>query len=186
MQLTTTFRLLRKAKACTPRYEFLRNALSREEYDDDTPIDLLTILETNGLEDALWALKATSENCDKVARLMAADFAEQVLPIWEKYSTDQSPALCIKAVRDFANGLITQNQLEAAADAARTEAWAARAEVWTTAEAEAAQAAWAAEAAWAARAAAWAAPWDAGREKQKEIFIGYLQPEEPSCTQTKS
>ena len=81
MKLTTSFALLRKASACKPRYTFLRESLSREEYADDTPINLLTILETNGLEDALWALSATAENCEKVARFMAADFAEQVLPI---------------------------------------------------------------------------------------------------------
>ena len=101
MQLTTTFKLLRKALACSPRYEFLRKALSREKYGDDTPINLLTILETNGLDDALWALCATAENCDKIARLMAADFAEQALPIWQKYSQDKRPDMAIKAARDF-------------------------------------------------------------------------------------
>ena len=35
MQLTTTFKLLRKAGACKPRYEFLRKALPR-------PFDLQT------------------------------------------------------------------------------------------------------------------------------------------------
>ena len=157
MQLTTTFHLLRQASACKPRYEFLRNALSREEYGDDTPINLLTILETNGLDDALWALCATAENCDNVARLMAADFAEQVLSIWQKYSQDKRPELAIKAARDYANGLITDQERDAA--------WAA-----------AGDAAWDAAGA-AARDAARDAAWAAAREKQKEIFIGYLQPE---------
>ena len=134
MQLTTTFALLRKASACKPRYEFLRKALSRKEYGDYTPINLLTILENNGLDDALWALSATAEKCDKIARLMAADFAEQVLPIWKKYSQDNRPKLAIKAARHFANGLITEQEMAAA--------------------------------------------WDAAWEKQKEIFTGYLQPEE--------
>src|ERR1035437_104589 len=146
MNLTTTFNLLHKAGACTARYRFLRESLKNVK--DDEPINLLTILETNGFDDALWALQATAENCDKVARLMAADFAEQVLPIWQKYSDDKRPKLAIKAARDFAHGKITREELDAAEAAADAAAGAAGA---------------------AADAAA--------RAKQREIFIGYLQPE---------
>jgi len=198
MKLTTTFGLLREASACTTRYEFLRKALSREEYGDDTAINLLTILETNGLEDALWALRATAQNCDKVARLMAADFAEQALPIWQKYSDDKRPALAIKAARDFANGLISRQEMDAARDAAcnaaRNAAGAAcnaaldAAGAACNAALDAAEAA--CNAAWSARAAAWTAAWDAAgascnaacnaaraaaRAEQREIFIRYLQ-----------
>jgi len=198
MTLTTTFNLIRKANACAGRYKFLRNAL--HAVTDDEPINLLTILETNGLDDAIWALSATAENCDTVARLMAADFAEQVLPIWQKYSEDTRPELAIKAARDFANGLITAEQRAAAGDAAwaaaGAAAWAAaRAAAWAAAGdaagAAAGDAAWAAAraAAWAAAghaaraaagdaawAAAWAAAGAAARAKQREIFISYLQP----------
>jgi hypothetical protein len=183
VRLTTTFRLLREASACRPRYEFLRNALSREEYGDDTPINLLAILDTNGLDDALWALSATAENCDKVVRLMAADFAEAVLPIWRKYSDDKRPELAIKAARDFAHGKISPQELAAAGDAAWATAGAARA-AGAAARAAARAAAWATRAAAGdagdARAAAWAA-WDAwaaaGDAAQKGIFIIYLQDE---------
>ena len=190
MTLTTTFNLIRKANACAGRYKFLRYAL--HAVTDDEPINLLTILETNGLDDAIWALSATAENCDTVARLMAADFAEQVLPIWQKYSEDTRPELAIKAARDFANGLITAEQRAAAGDAAwaaaGAAAWAAaRAAAWAAAGdaagAAAGDAAWAAAraAAWAAAghaawAAAWAAAGAAARAKQREIFISYLQP----------
>src|ERR1035437_1889930 len=111
MKLTTTFKRLRAARACTPRYRLLRSALKGVR--DTEPINLLTILKTSGLDDALWALGATEENCDKVARLMAADFAEQVLPIWQKYSDDKRPKLAIKAARDFAHGKITREELDA-------------------------------------------------------------------------
>ena len=153
MTFTTTFRRLRKAGACTSRYELLRKALSREQYGDDTPINLLTILSINGLDDALWALSATAENCDKIARLMAADFAEQALPIWQKYSGDKRPELAIKAARDFAHGRIDRNQLEAAAWAARAAAWAAWADAGDAAGSAARDAAWAAS---VAGAASWA------------------------------
>jgi len=94
-----------------------------KDVKDDEPINLLTILETNGFDDALWALCATAENCDKVARLMAADFAEQVIPIWKKYSQDKRPELAIKAARDFAEGRITRHELTAAGAAAWAAAW---------------------------------------------------------------
>ena len=155
MKLTTTFALLRKASACKSRYEFLRKALSREEYGDDTPINILTVLEINGLDDTLWAMRATAENCDKVARLMAADFAEQVLPIWRKYSDDKRPELAIKAARDYVNGRINSDELAAAGDAA----WAA----------------------WYAAGDAGAAAGDAARaaagEKQAEILAYHLREE---------
>ena len=148
MKLTTTLKLLHKAGACVSGYRTLIEGLGNN-YPQEKPINLLTILDINGLDDALWALCATAENCDTVARLMAADFAEQVLPIWEKYSSDKRPELAIKAARDFTNGKITRGQLAAA----RAAAWDA------------------------ARSAAWDAAWDAAREKQREIFIGYLQSE---------
>jgi hypothetical protein len=188
MNLTTTFNLLRKAGACTSRYKFLRESLKGVK--DDEPINLLTILEINGLDDALWALCATAENCDKVARLMAADFAEQVLPIWQKYSTDKRPELAIKAARDYAHGRITRKELAAAHAASAAAAWdAARAAAWDATGAAAWDASWdaagdaawvaAGDAAWAAAGdAAGAAAWDAAGAKQRKIFINYLQPEE--------
>ena len=167
MTLTTTFQRLRSAGACTERYKFLRAALKGVK--DTEPINLLTILRTNGLDDALWALSATSENCDKVARLIAADFAEELLPIWRKYSQDKRPELAIKAARDFAHGRISVEELDAARDAAGDAVWdAARAAVGATArDAERA----------AARATARATTRDAERAKQIEIFTRYLQEE---------
>jgi hypothetical protein len=190
MNLTTTFTLLRRARACTSRYKFLRESL--KDVKDDEPINLLTILETNGLDDALWALCATAENCDKVARLMAADFADQVIPIWKKYSQDIRPQLAIKAARDFAEGRITRDELTAAEAAARAAARAA-AEAATEAAARAAGASASVAATRAAvEAGAWAATWAAMRAAgasasvaaaraaaeaaQVKIFIGYLQP----------
>ena len=70
MKLTTNLQKLHEAGACTDRYKVLLAALGKD-YPQNKPIDLLTILETNGLDDALWALQATVENCDKVAQLMA-------------------------------------------------------------------------------------------------------------------
>ena len=188
MNLTTTFKKLLEADACTSRYKFLREALTN--VTNDEPINLLTILETNGLDDALWALRATEQDCEHIARLMAADFAEQAIQIWQKYFvTDNRPQLAIKAARDFAKGLITVEQMYAARDAAlyaaRDAAWAVVGSAVVAAARAAAGAAAAAEfaardvaefAGFAARAARDVAEF-AVREKQREIFISYLKEE---------
>ena len=120
MRLTTTLNLLHKAEACTERYKVLLATLGAN-YPMDAEISLLTILETNGIDDALWALCATAENCEKVARFMAADFAELALVEWDKhYPADRRPALAIQAARDFANGLIVREDLAAARSAAES------------------------------------------------------------------
>jgi len=201
MTLTTTFKLLKAEKACESGYKKLRKNLKGIEINE--PINLLTILESNGFDDALWALRATEQNCDRIARLMAVDFAESVLHIWTaQYPNDNRPALAIQAARNFANGLITRQNLVAAARAARA-AWDAAWDATRAAARDAARAAWVAawdatraaardawdaagDAAWdAARDAArdaWDAAgdaaWDAEREKQITIFKSYLQPEE--------
>jgi len=126
MKLTTTLNRLRAAGACESRYAHLLRALGGTSFDHDAPINLLTILEHNGAEDCIWALSATAENCEQVARLMAADFAEAVLPLYEsQYPHDNRPRTAIEAARRFARGEITAAAKDAAWDAARAaeEAW---------------------------------------------------------------
>jgi hypothetical protein len=178
--LTTSLYRLRKFHACESRYSHLVSALG-EDYGDKTPINLLRILEANGVEDCLWALCATDQNCDMVARLMAADFAEGVLPLYEqRYPNDTRPRAAIQAARDYAHGRIGAAAWDAARDAARdaasAAAWdaawgvakdAASAAAWGVAKDAARDAAWAA--AWgvakdAARAAARAAAWDVAKD----------------------
>ena len=77
-RLTTTLNRLKDRSACTDRYRHLVEKLGGVSYDHDRPINLLTILEHNGVGDCIWALRATEQECDRVARLMAADFAEAV------------------------------------------------------------------------------------------------------------
>ena len=188
MILTTTFNLLRDAAFDHNSYTKLRKALKGVK--DTEPINLITILDVLNIEDALWALRATEQNCDKVARLMASDFAEDTLPTWKKYyPNDNRPAEAIQAARDFANGLITKEQLNiayAAADAASAAAYAAydaaavhaaSAYAYASAYAAASYAASdaASAAAYAAYYASYAAACDAGKEKREQIFRSYLQ-----------
>lgn len=80
-QLRTTFKKLREHNACRGMYEHLRKALPR---GDDEPITLLEILDSNGLDDALWALRAC-ENAKRFARLFACDCAEYTLHLTGEY-----------------------------------------------------------------------------------------------------
>ena len=86
-------------------------------------------------------------------RLLAADYAERVLPIFERARPgDDRPRKAIQAARDYADGEISA----AAGDAA-----------WAAARDAAGAAAW--DAAWdAARAAAWAAARDAARAAARD------------------
>ena len=123
MKLTTTFELLRKASACESGYKKLAKALGGiKTYGADTEINLLTILESNGLDDALWCLRATVQDADKIKRLIACDFAESVLHIFEsKRPGDDRPRKAIEAARKFVAGEITREQMQQA----RTAAYAA-------------------------------------------------------------
>ena len=159
--LTTTLYSLRKHHACESRYDHLVSALG-PEWGDKTPINLLDILAHNGAEDCLWSLCATDQNCDQVARLMAADFAEAVLPLYERdYPGDTRPRAAIQAARDYAHGRIRAAARAAARDAAG--------------DAAAGDAAWAAV--WdAARAAARAAAGDAaGDAAGAKVIRRYLR-----------
>jgi hypothetical protein len=177
--LTTSLYRLRKFHACEDRYQYLRDKLGKA-YGDKAPINILTILAHNGVDDALWALCAVEQDCEQVARLMAADFAEEALPLFEaERPDDQRPRVAIEMTRRHAVGKVGA----AAWDAARDAAWAAaRDAAWAAAR----DAAWAAARA-AARDAAWAAAWDAARaaarDEQSEIMRRYMVAGEKSGSQ---
>jgi hypothetical protein len=93
-------------------------------------------------------------------RLIAADFAERVLPIFEvHYPDDDRPRKSIEAVRAYARGEITEEQLSAAGSAAWSAAGAAARAAAARAAAAADAAAYTAVA--AANAAALGATWSA-------------------------
>jgi len=120
--IQTTFRKLHDAGACKERYRFLAKALGGiKAYGVNTPITLLQILDINGLDDALWALRACPD-ADTFARLLACDYAEHVLRIFEtQYPDDDRPRKAIAVSRRYARGEATDAELSAA----RTAAWAA-------------------------------------------------------------
>src|SRR3990167_2098881 len=156
-----TFKQLRDAKPCRDRYQRLAKKLGGvKRYGQETPISLIQILDSNGLEDCLWSFRAVAPTpeFERFSRLLACDFAEHVLPIYEaKYPGDSRPRNAIETSRRYANGEAVAVELAGAREAA----WeAAR----VAGDATTREAAWnAALAAWnaATREAANAAAWDA-------------------------
>jgi len=150
--LRTTFRLLRQYGACTSGYKKLaqhirdQHGTSPEDYGMDRPIAIATILESNGQADAFWSLRATQEPSDQFTRLLACDFAEHVLPIFEaRRPNDQRPRKAIEVARRFARGQADRDELIAARKGAAA-AYAAYAAAAYAAYAAAAYAAYAAAA----------------------------------------
>lgn len=195
--MKTTLNKIKSAKACEDRYEVLLKALGKTKADDE-PLSIRYILESNGIEDAIWALK-TIENHDKEIRLFACDCAEMALPIYEiTYPNDNRPRRSIEVARLYANNEATKKQLAGVNTAARVAASAAaRAAIKATIKdttktitrdatsAAAWAAAWAATknapnaAAWiVARDAAWAATNNTTRnvawDKIKTILLKYI------------
>ena len=134
---TTTLNKIKKHRPCSDGWEKLLTFLGKTEADDEQ-LSYLRILESNGLDDCLWAALADdSEDAEKFWRLLACDFAEHVNP------TDPRSINAIAVARKFANGDATEEELAAAWEAAREAAWAAAEAAWEAAwEAGAAESAW--------------------------------------------
>ena len=141
---TTTLNRIREALPCREGWEKLLAHLGKTKADDE-PLQLLTVLDSNGLDDALWVLSYAMPD-DRLARHFQAWCAEQVLHIFEaERPTDTRVRDQIAMLRnDDATTAARAAARAAAGDAARA---AARAAAWAVADAawEAAEAAGAAQ-----------------------------------------
>jgi hypothetical protein len=146
-EVYTTFALCRKARACELGYKQLAKILGGvRRYGKDKPIPLASVLESNGLDDALWVLQnaRAGKDAERIAYLFAADCAARVLEFFERaYPNDSRPREAIMTARRFARGQATVKELDAAVAAARVAACVA-----VAAARVAAGAAWVAEAKW--------------------------------------
>jgi hypothetical protein len=140
--MKTTLNAIRKHGPCEDGWKKLLTHLGKTKADDE-PLSIVTILDSNGLDDALWCLRAV-EGCDREIRLYAVWCARQV----QHLMTDPRSLAALDVTERYAQGMAMDDELAAARAAARAAAGAA---AWA--------AAWA-----AARAAAWAAAWDAARD----------------------
>ena len=159
---TTTLAAIRAASPCQVGWRKLLGTLGKTSADDE-PLDLLTVLDSNGLDDALWVLSYAMPD-DRLARHFQAWCAEQVLHLFEAERPDDA------RVRDQI-AMLRNDEADAAA----------RAAAWAAAGAAARAAAWAA--AWvAAGAAARAAAWAAARDAQEKQLRQMLAASEATLT----
>jgi hypothetical protein len=169
MKTTMTLGDIRSHGPCADGWEKLVASCGTD--DPGHTVSLIDILNSNGLEHALWAVRCLPRR-ERVSLGLA--FATPVQHL------HPAAAKCNAATRRWLAGEATDDELDDAARAADAAVWAADA-AWAAADAAAADAAWAAadaaaarawaaaaraaaSAAWAASAAAWAAgiPYDAG------------------------
>jgi len=161
--MKTTLNKIRAQHPCEDGWKKLLAYLGKTKPDDE-PLAIVTILDSNGLDDALWCLRAV-EGYDKEMRLFAVRCARRV----QYLMTDPRSIAGVDVAERFANGEATTEELTAAGDAAWAAAWAAAgdaalAAAWAAARVAAGAAARVAAGAAArdaARVAAWAAAWAA-------------------------
>jgi hypothetical protein len=152
--IATTLNEIRKHSPCSDGWTKLLAHLNKTKADDE-PLPLLTILDSNGLDDTLWCLRVLGPEHNGWMRLLAVHYARQV----QHLMTDQRSLDALDVAERYARGEATDAELAAALSAARDAAWDAR-------DARAA----ALSAARAARAAAWDAAWDAQEKKLRELL----------------
>ena len=119
MSAFTTLRRIRAAGPCEDGWRKLLRHIGKTT-DDDKPLDLLTILDSNGLDDALWCLRTMPEH-DRHWRMYAVWCARQV----QHLMTDARSIAALDVAERHANGEATDAELSASRDAAMDAAWAA-------------------------------------------------------------
>jgi len=153
--MRTTLNKIRAHHPCKDGWEELLRHLGKTQPDDE-PLPLEEILNSNGLGDALWCLRAV-EGRDREIRLYAVWCARQV----QHLMSDPCSVAALDVAERYARGQASREELEAASaeweaarESARESVTCASIAAWEAAR-EAASVAW--EAGWEARTAAAAA-----------------------------
>ena len=159
----TTLNKIREHSPCRSGWKTLLTSLGKTEADDE-PLSFKAILESNGFDDALWALRSIDA---PEVRLFAVRCARQI----QHLITDERSLYALDVAEAYAVGEATEEEFSTA-EAAAGDAWVAAGDAWAAAGAAWAAAgdAWAAARA-AAGAAAGAAARAAARAAQREDFL---------------
>ena len=119
----TTLNHTRKHNPCTNGWRKLLTYLGKTEADD-APLAYSTIIESNGLDDALWCLRAEPQH-SSIWRMFAVRCARRV----QHLMTDERALQALDVAERHARGAATDSELTAARVAtwyaARATAWAA-------------------------------------------------------------
>ena len=168
--LTTTTARIDACNPCDERRDQAAWLLGITEPSDD-PISYAHLLDTLGLDDALWCCRA-EPHLAAIWRRYAVWCARQV----QHLMTDERSLNALNVAERHANGQATDKELAAASAAASAAARnaasaTASATTWATASATASATAWdARNAAWSAARDAQIAAWDAARDAQVAAF----------------
>ena len=165
--MLTTLNQIRSKSPCREGWTKLLTYLNKTAADDE-PLSIITVLDSNGLDDALWCLQAVKGH-DREIRLYAVWCARQVQHLMQ----DPRSLTSLDVAERYAKGLADEYELSVARDeivfAERVEAWdaawavaanATRAAAWSAARwcaANATRAATRAAVGTATRDAAWSA-----------------------------
>ena len=121
--MKTTLNRIREHSPCVEGWSKLLAYLGKTHADDE-PLEIATIVESNGLDDALWCLRAVKGE-DKKIRLFAVWCARRV----QHLMTDPLSLRTLDVAEAYANGTATLEELRSAWDAARARqsgaAWSA-------------------------------------------------------------
>lgn len=110
--MKTTLNAIRACCPCSEGWKKLLNNLGKTAADDG-PLSLIAIIDSNGLDDALWCLRAVS-GYGKEIRLFAVWCARQV----QHLMTEPRSIAALDIAERFANGDATKEELYAAIDSA--------------------------------------------------------------------
>lgn len=123
--MKTTLNKIRAHGPCAKGWKKLLKNLGKTEADDE-PLAITTILDSNGLDDALWCLRAV-DGYEREMRMYAVHCARSV----QHLLTDARSIEAIDVAERHANGLATDEELAAARAAARGAAsYAASSAAW--------------------------------------------------------
>lgn len=147
----TTLNKIREHSPCREGWETLLTSLGKTKPDDD-PLSFKTILESNGLGDAIWALRSIDA---PEVRIFAVRCVRQI----QHMLSDERSLRVLDVAETYAIGEASEEDLFAARAAAKDAVLGAALYAARNA------------AIYAAVYAASAAAWDAAENTQKEDFI---------------
>lgn len=162
--MKTTLTLIRRHAPCADGWGKLLRHLGKVKADDE-PLSIATVLDSNGLDHALWCLRAVTGH-DREIRLFAVWCARQIqhlmrdprsiasLDVAERYANSEASDADLKAARSAGEEAAREASFNTGCDAARAAAcsawWAVSCGVTSRAPL-------------AAQSAAWAATWASGK-----------------------
>jgi hypothetical protein len=152
----TTLNAIRAHEPCVDGWAKLLKHLGKKKADDDL-LPLVTVLDSNGIEDALWCMRCVPDAAP-AWRMYAVWCAWQVRHLMR----DERSLKALEVAKNYALGLATDDELVAAWDAARVAARVARGDARDAAEDAAEDAAY---------NAAWAAVWAAARDARAAAWV---------------